>query len=268
MIGIIGICLTVNLRGIAASVSLNERATLFAIGINNKISGIKYTTPKLVPSHIVVHAGGGNNSLESLVQKYAAGLRTFELDFEWTSDGKLVLLHDWDQSIVHLFGKASKQYSIKEFESFSMSKGQTQLTLSTLASWLKSHPGTTIISDIKRNNIEGLKQIKKEYPELSVAIIPQIYRYQEFLQAWQLGYKNIILTLYQTSYKDEFILSFVKDHPVVAVTMPEKRALTSLPCKLFALNVKSYAHTVNDISFRDKLYNNKIYGIYSDKLKK
>ena len=50
----------------------------------------------------IVHAGGlldgvpYTNSLEALNANYAAGRRVFEVDFELTSDGVLVLAHDWD----------------------------------------------------------------------------------------------------------------------------------------------------------------------------
>jgi len=50
---------------------------------------------------LISHAGGGleegnySNSLEALDRAYADGLRYFEVDFSWTCDGKLVLIHDW-----------------------------------------------------------------------------------------------------------------------------------------------------------------------------
>ena len=61
------------------------------------------------PAAMVAHAGGGVdgdrywNSVEALERNYAAGFRVFEVDFHWTRDRKLVLLHDWKQNFERLF---------------------------------------------------------------------------------------------------------------------------------------------------------------------
>ena len=50
---------------------------------------------------LIIHAGGridgvtGTNSLEALEETYAVGGRAIEIDFDWTSDGHQVCIHDF-----------------------------------------------------------------------------------------------------------------------------------------------------------------------------
>ena len=58
----------------------------------------------------IAHASGGINgltylnSLETLNYNYELGHRYFEVDFSWTQDDELVLIHDWKLSYNRLFG--------------------------------------------------------------------------------------------------------------------------------------------------------------------
>jgi len=46
------------------------------------------------------------------------GFRLIELDFEWTRDDQMALIHDWDYSVKRLFREESRVYSSKEFRNF------------------------------------------------------------------------------------------------------------------------------------------------------
>lgn len=113
----------------------------------------------------IAHAGGGINgliylnSLEAINHNYEFGLRYFEMDFNWTSDNELVLIHDWSRTYQRLFGKSSKEPpTLKEFMTFEMSFSQTQLSLNQFANWMENHPDAILVADIKKNNLEGLKK--------------------------------------------------------------------------------------------------------------
>ncbi len=60
---------------------------------------------------LIAHAGGiGNqrtdtNSLEALDASVGRGHTAIEVDLSWTTDGRLVLLHDWDETLTGLFGR-------------------------------------------------------------------------------------------------------------------------------------------------------------------
>lgn len=220
--------------------------------------------------NLVAHAGGGIenlnflNSLETLKLSYGKGFRFIELDFEWTSDGHLVLIHDWRKSVLELFNAWPRRYSIKEFKNLKMINKMTNLSLDDLISWIKQYPDVFIITDVKHDNIRALTKIRKEFPESVRNFIPQIYHFYEYFPVRDLGYKHIILTLYIADYSDQAVLKFAKEYPLTAVTMPMNRALTCLPRKLKKLGISTYAHTVNKASLQHKLYANGVFGVYTD----
>lgn len=85
------------------------------------------------PEMLIAHAGGiikgvmYTNSLEAINNSYNKGFRYIELDFNWTNDGELVLIHDWDDEFAELFDVSPEQYSFSEFKNFTMIKKLTQL---------------------------------------------------------------------------------------------------------------------------------------------
>ncbi|WIV12239.1 S-layer homology domain-containing protein [Proteiniborus sp. MB09-C3] len=225
---------------------------------------------KLIPENLVSHAGGRvkgksyTNSIESIDRSYENGYRFIELDFEWTIDGNLALIHDWGGYVNSAFGVESKMYSSEEFKSFSMIEGLNQMILDDLADWLYGHEDVYIVTDIKTCNIEALKLIRDRYPDLTAQFIPQIYKIDEFIPVQELGYTNVILTLYMSNYSDDELLDFVKDHQIFAVTMPISRARTELPSKLKIENVFVYAHTINNHGIRQELELYGVDGFYTD----
>ncbi len=225
-----------------------------------------------IPETLVAHAGGRvnglsyTNSKEALDKSYENGYRFIELDFEWTTDGNLALIHDWEGYVNSAFGVESKMYSTEEFKSFQMINGFTQMTLEDLAKWLYEHKDAYIITDIKSNNIEALKLIRYRYPDLVHQIIPQVYKIDEYNPVRGLGYKNIILTLYLSRYSDDQLIDFVKKHEVFAITMPIDRGRTELPKKLRKENVFVYTHTINNEVLRQELESNGVNGFYTDDL--
>ena len=80
----------------------------------------KFPTQKetitIVPKTIA-HAAGEirglaySNSLEALDSSYGRGYRHMEMDFSWTTDGNLVLLHDWNLAS-EMFGCEPRPYSV------------------------------------------------------------------------------------------------------------------------------------------------------------
>ena len=62
-------------------------------------------------SHALGGIGGhiGTNSLEALLQAYRSGHRVFETDLCITSDGHLVLRHDWEAGTYPVIGPKAAQ---------------------------------------------------------------------------------------------------------------------------------------------------------------
>jgi len=224
------------------------------------------------PFPVVAHAGGEvlgktyTNSKEALDHNYSKGHRLFEVDMEWTSDRKLVLIHDWKQSYKKFFKKENHVPTIKEFKELTMTYGLTQLTLKELAQWLGEHPDAIIITDVKKDNIKALQVIKTRYPELTNKFIPQIYNFSEYQKVSKLGYKDIILTLYRMKATNDEILEFAKTNKLYAVTMPQTRALKELPSMLKSAGVYVYAHTINNHAMKEVFLEKGVNGIYTDKI--
>ncbi len=64
--------------------------------------------------------------------------------------------------------------------------------------WLQQHPDVRIITDIKTNdNVNILAEIANSYPEAIQQFIPQIYSFVEYEPILELGYQDVILTLYR-----------------------------------------------------------------------
>lgn len=133
-----------------------------------------------VSQRLVAHAGGAfrgmtyTNSREALDASYHAGFRVFELDFEWTSDGKLVLVHDWKQTSAQ-FCIAPHIFSYSEFQTRARCDGLTQLTFDDLRAWLLRHPDALVVTDTKKDNRRLFAAIGRFGSDIAPQLILQVY---------------------------------------------------------------------------------------------
>jgi glycerophosphoryl diester phosphodiesterase len=222
----------------------------------------------------IAHAGGNygfitySNSYEALEDNYKEGFRYFELDFVFTSDDVLVCLHDWKSNFKRSFGFTTKSpLSYNKFvDTVSANKKFKNCTLDGLAKWVSDNPDAYIVTDIKGDNLTGLKQLLKVIPDAKKKIIPQIYQPKNFKSVKELGFESIIWTLYRYDGNVDDVLDQIKDFSgKIAITMPTKRAKTNLPYELARLNIPSYVHTINS-SKETSLYIEKmgVTEIYTD----
>ncbi len=228
------------------------------------------TSGNLTAERLVAHACGEykgityTNSLNALNSNYKKGFRLFETDFRYTSDGHIVLIHDWFGTGKKLLGTGGKVYSYGNFKKRRAVKGIKLIDLDTLISWLKAHNDAFIITDCKDGNLTMLKDISAKYPDMTKRFLVQMGPFEEYDSLIQMGYTNIILALYKTNYADNDIIKFAESHSLFAVSMQQSRAETALPMRLKKLNIKVYAHTINSLIQYEHLLNNGIYGIYTD----
>lgn len=263
--------------------------TLLLIGSPGLISS---ANPPM-PSYIA-HAGGSvkgltyTNSLEAIQENVEKGHRFFELDFHWTADHQLVLIHDWNEQYGHLFFEnlgwfdqltnswiyfryrfwnGLERPDKATFLQLKMRSGLHPLDPIGLSSWLQRNPDTTIITDIKSQNIAGLKELKHLVSTATQRFIPQIYQFNEYNVVRDLGFNRIILTLYQLQASDEELLHFIKSNDLWAVTLPAEQAIrTNIAQKLRKNGVVVYAHTVNRQEVVERLHQRGVYGFYTDDL--
>jgi len=256
----------------------------FSIGlcfytINNKYSHNNLPQPKnelkgFVPLR-VAHAGGaidGNtytNSYEALDENSEKGYRYFEIDFLFTSDKKLVCLHKRYRNFKNYFGfMPEPKVSIDEFKKLqNVGSAYTNCTLDGLAEWMKKNPSSYVVTDVKDNNLEALKMIHSTLPDANRRVIPQIYYPKTFYPVKELGFKQVIWTLYRVSRmrNDEVIDWALQFSGPIAITMPKIRAKSTLPKLLAKLNIPTYVHTINSPDvLRNYFDNYKITEVYTD----
>ena len=221
---------------------------------------------------LVAHGGGAvrglaaSNSVDALDHNYAEGFRFFEIDLEWTSDGEVVLAHDWDAWTKRYFDEEPGRLSAAEFHSANMTNGLRQLDLAGCAEWMRAHADAVVITDFKKDNIRGLERIRDRYPDLVNRIVPQVYRFSEFDEAAALGFESIILTLYRKNYSNWALHAFLERRRPLAVTMPATRASASSAVELELNSTFVFAHTVNVEREALGLYRNGVDGFYTDSL--
>ena len=220
----------------------------------------------------IAHAGGGfnsatyTNSLDAL-DANAPNFALFEIDFSFTSDGALVCMHDWKGNAQSTFGRQfDSPPTLGEFEHLvAQSSRFKTCTLDTLVEWMKAHPDKRIVTDVKENNLKALELIARRVPDHATRVIPQIYQPREYQPVRDLGYRDIIWTLYRYGASAEQIVERAGDMSLYAITMPKERAATGLG-RILAdeLRLPSYVHTINDEAERTHFRSLGISEIYTD----
>ncbi len=231
------------------------------------------TPSKPLPSRptLISHAGGGieagtySNAREAFDLNYEEGHRYFEADLNWTSDGWLVLVHDWDERFSEWFLDADGRPSLEQFQKMRMRNGLSQMSLSDLYVWMLEHKDVYLVTDVKERNVAALRWIARSSRGLQERFIPQVYQLAEFSQARELGYRNIILTLYRIDGPPERIFDFAMEHDLFAITMPAYRALNDdFAERLTTRGVFVYVHTINSLEKWNELRHRGVTGIYTD----
>jgi len=214
----------------------------------------------MVPSFSVkrvAHAGGAlngqtyTNSIEALDTNLESGFEYFELDFMFTRDKHLACIHDWGDSLTKLCGgRMDRVPTLAEFCALAEENASFEpCTLAKLVQWMDRHPSASIVTDIKEDNVAGLRLIADTVPSYGKRIIPQIYAPENYSTVKKMGYGQVIWTLYQYRGSNDDVLRWVGtfEQPF-AVTMPLGRAVSGLPGKLAERHIPTYVHTINDVN--------------------
>ncbi len=229
------------------------------------------------PPLLVAHAGGGigelryTNSREALDEAAAHGFRLVELDFSFTRDGHLVLVHRWADArelfSIPTSGPPEPVPTLEEFERAQPRVGLTPMTLRDLGDWLRQHEHVDIVTDFKRNALRGLESIQRELPDLRNRFVPQIYALSDAGPICELGFDRVILTLYRSSLSNPAVERWLGKHEVYAVTLPVRRASPDFLRMLETAGVFVYTHTVNDVLEMRELRERGVDGFYTDWLR-
>ncbi|MAT49968.1 MAG: hypothetical protein CMK32_02140 [Porticoccaceae bacterium] len=221
----------------------------------------------------IAHAGGGlnnetyTNSYEALESNLKKGFLYFELDFSFTSDKKLICLHDWEDDFRRSFGfSAHEKVSLEEFQQLAIKKSKYEkCTIYGLANWMEKNPAAFVITDVKDDNIGALKIIRATLPNAERRVIPQIYNPDSYYNVKEMGFEKIIWTLYRYDGTNKEVVERAKTFQgPIAITMPTNRAATELPGVLKRLDIPTYVHTINSAEDLERYFANGITEIYTD----
>jgi glycerophosphoryl diester phosphodiesterase len=217
----------------------------------------------------VAHAGGGfkgityTDSLDAL-NANLNDYEVFELDFNFTSDGHLVCIHDWGESAERTFGKRfDVAPSLLQFEQLvSHNEKFKNCTFEQVGVWLSANPRKFVVTDVKDDNLRALAYMLKSYPDAKTRVIPQIYLPGEYSKVKNLGYERVILTIYRWNPSAIRLLITSQYLDLYAITMPIDRIW--LAKLLQELKVPVYIHTINNKETYNILKANGVVNIYTD----
>ena len=213
----------------------------------------------------------GSNSREALEAAYAAGCRFVELDFNFTADGDLACIHDW----VSQYSSGITDcvpLTADRFRECRIYDAYTPMLLSDVASYLAAYTDLYIITDIKDDNLAGLAHIAAAYPNLRSRFIVQIYSEDEYDAAWDLGFSQIIYTLYRLDWAEKtdtnHLREFTKEHLLFAYTFAAQLChLDGYVEEMLTCGVPLFVHTVNGDEEQERYFAMGISGIYTDERK-
>ena len=218
------------------------------------------------------------NSLEAFQYNYMRGQRVFEADVQITSDGKMVLRHDWVSGLgqEEAFGwteEDSWAVTAEEFLSSPIYGKYTPLSLEYWFAIMREYPDIWFVTDTKYSNeVEAQfslfrdTAIENGYEDVLSRVIVQIYykeMYDEVMKVYP--FENLIWTLYYIGYpgKQE-ILDFMAEKEIPVLVMPSSWWNGQQEEDLKDSSIKVYVHTVNDEEEALLRLQHGVSGIYSD----
>ncbi len=232
----------------------------------------------LVAEKHIVHAGGYiesaggeqinyTSSVEALNNCYSKGNKFCELDFLMTTDKKLVCAHAWKQ--LYKDGLPLEEaVSLEDALSCRMENEFTPLWLGSLVDFLRSHDDLYIVTDIKQDyNAEGAKMIAEYCPDLKDRFIIQVYHEEEATVMEELGFNNIIFTLYRTEEEErtaDALLDAASKHDFVAFTAKKAFINEEFVADIKATGIPLFTHTVNSADEMKEFIKLGVDGFYSD----
>ena len=112
---------------------------------------------------MISHAMGGidgtnySNCLEAFAENYAEGHRIFEVDIELTSDGRMVLWHDWKRAFCAQY-KAGIQPTFAQFMGSKIYDRYTPMSIESLLMLMHDYPDIRVITDTKYDTTSVVKK--------------------------------------------------------------------------------------------------------------
>lgn len=223
------------------------------------------------------------NCLEGFEQNYAAGVRVFEVDLRMTSDGHVVLRHDWRAGMQDGVSETSIP-TLEEFLAKPINGKYTPLSFRDLLYLMEQYPDICIVTDTKFINEEEVtrqfRAMLNDAYETGLTYLfdrmaIQVYTTMMFTVVDNLyHFPHYIFTLYCSDFdgtEDSFRrhASFCQEHGIMGITMSDYWWSDNAPNYHSIANwrgIRVYVHTVNDAGRANSLLAAGISGVYTDTL--
>lgn len=237
---------------------------------------------------LIAHAFGEvdnkieTNSKEAFINAWQNGFRVVEGDFTYTSDGVLVVRHDFekDGSYARLDIPTTGDV-VMDSQTYMNSPiifTQTPLRAVDLMYLMLEYPDMYLVTDTKdtdkatvQRQFRDLVGIAKNlgHPELLDRIIPQLYNKGMIDWIREIHpFENWIFTLYLYNNPDyDDIAAYCVANGIDTVTLHIDRATKENVGKLKAKGLHVYAHTTNRYLTMKNMLDAGVDGIYTDRIK-
>ncbi len=238
-------------------------------------------------NRLVAHALGAiedkkeTNSKEAFIHSWGDGYKVMEADFSLTSDGTLVVRHDFDQDSYYNLEQivnGSTEMNVNRFSNEKINFRYTPLTAAQLLDLMSEYQDVYVITDTKYTDTERVQQQFNAMVNTAKAMgkqevldrmVVQIYHPEMLNTIKQIyPFENWIYTLYQTPNPNyDEIATFCVQNKVDVVTVNYEVVTKENVQKLASNGIKVYAHTVNRVLDFKLLLDAGCYGIYTDYIK-
>lgn len=229
---------------------------------------------------VIAHSGGGINgktytdSLEAFENSYANGVRVFDSDISFTSDGILVLRHEWYDDLEQ---RNITENNIPNYENFIQTKihyKYTPMSIYDLFEFMDRHQDVYVSIDSKDNVYNTFKELVQQAKntnkeQILDRIIASFYNYEDYYTIKSIyEFSNYDIRQY-TNFPHNYVelanFCVKNDIKVVRIYGEFIDAGDNIDI-LLDKNIKLYVCVVNNISNWQKYIDKGAYGIISDYL--
>lgn len=237
-------------------------------------------------NQIIAHAFGtadgipGLNCLEGFLTHYQAGVRVFEVDFRMTSDGHVVLRHDWNGNLQEGVDETALP-TLEEFLAKPFYGMYTPLSFSDLLVLMTQYPDICIITDTKFTDAEPVtaqfRAMLEDAHNLGLSylfdrIVVQVYSPLHYSIVDNIHhFPYYIYTLYQDSFErseDGFRQKavFCQENGIMGLTLNVELWDPDYAPIADWRDIKVFVHTINDADEAERLLQTGIRAVYTDVL--
>lgn len=240
----------------------------------------------LADTNAVLHAFGsvddtpGLNCLEGFLTHYGKGARAFEVDLRLTSDGYVVLRHDWLGGVQEGIDPLHIP-TLDTFLATPIKASYTPVSFRDLLLLMAQYPDICIVTDTKLLDdevvTEQFQSMVNEAHKLGMSylfdrMIIQIYSPDHFAVVDGVyHFPHYIYTLYQDYFgrnEESFTnkVKFCEMNGIMGLTIGEEVWRASYMPIAKEHNTNVYVHTINDEALAKKMLSDDVKAVYTDSL--